>query len=207
MRSLRILVLAVAAALIVFASPAQAAPVTMTSNMTADDEIPQKGPAGATGSATLEINSDNNQVCYTFVTQSLTDAVTAGHIHKGAKGAAGDIFIDLKVTAANLKNCVTSEAAKIQELLTNAQAYYVNLHTAANPSGAIRGQLMAAITNPQAAVPESKAGTPNLAESAAPAESGAPAIARTGANSGLLAALGFGLLFAGTGVRLGSRRR
>ncbi len=202
MRSLRILVLAVTAAVIVFASPAQAAPITMTSNMTAEDEVPQKGPAGATGSATLDVNSSENQVCYTFIPQNLSDPVTGGHIHKGAKGVAGDIFMDLKVTAGNLKGCVTGEAAKIQALLTDAQSYYVNLHTQANPSGAIRGQLMAAITNPQVAVPESQAGTPNLAEAAA------PSMARTGSNStGLLVALGFGLLFAGTGVRLGSRRR
>jgi hypothetical protein len=194
MRSLRILVLAVTAAVIVLASPAQAAPVTLTANMTPDEEVPQKGPAGATGSATLDVNSDNNQVCYTFITQNLNDPLTGGHIHKGAKGVAGDVLIDLKVTAGNLKGCVTGEPAKIQAMLADAQGHYVNLHTQANPAGAVRGQLMAAITNPQAAIPQS--------------ESGAPAIARTGASSaGLLVAIAFGLLSAGTAVRLGSRRR
>lgn len=63
MRSIRILALAVTAGVVVVvASPAQAAPVTMTSTMSADEEVPQKGPPGATGSATLDINTDNNQV-------------------------------------------------------------------------------------------------------------------------------------------------
>jgi LPXTG-motif cell wall-anchored protein len=194
MRSLRILALAAAAAVIVVASPAQAAPVVLTANMTADEEVPQKGPAGVTGSATLDVNKDNNQVCYTFVTPSLKDPVTGGHIHKGALGVAGDVLIDLKVTAGNLKGCVTDQAANIQAVLADPQAHYVNLHTQANPAGAVRGQLMAAITNPQAAVPESESAAPNLA--------------RTGPTSAsLLVAIGFGLLSAGTAVRLGSRRR
>ena len=195
MRALRILVPAVAAAVIlVMASPAQAAPVTLTASMTGDEEVPQKGPAGTTGSATLDVNRESNEVCYTFVTQNINDPLTGAHIHKGAKGAAGDVFIDLKVTPLNLKGCVTGEPAKIQALLADAQGYYVNLHTAAHPAGAVRGQLQAAITNPQAAVPQS--------------ESGAPAIARTGpASAGLLVAIAFGLLSAGSALRLGTRRR
>jgi len=194
MRSVRILALAVTATAIVVASPAQAAPITLTAAMTADEEVPQKGPAGATGSGTVDLNTDNNQVCYTFITQNLNDPVTAGHIHKGAKGVAGDVLIDLKVTAGNLKGCVTEEPAKIQAVLADAQGHYVNLHTQANPAGAVRGQLMAAITNPQVAVPESQ-----------PADS---QLARTGPGSaGLLVAIAFGLLSAGTAVRLGSRRR
>jgi hypothetical protein len=195
MRSLRILALAAAATvLIVVASPAQAAPVQLTANMTPDEEVPQKGPAGATGSGTLDLKPDTNEVCYTFVSQGLTDPLTAGHIHKGAKGVAGDVFIDLKVTAGKLQGCVPAESAKIQAVLADPQGYYVNLHTQSNPMGAVRGQLMAAITNPQAAVPES--------------QSGAPAIARTGPGSaGLLVAIGFGLLSAGAVARLGGRRR
>lgn len=209
MRSVRILAAAAAAAVIVVvASPAQAAPVALTSTMTAEEEVPQKGPAGATGSATLEVNSDNNQVCYTFITQNLNDPVTGGHIHKGAKGTAGDIFIDLKVTADNLKGCVTDTPAKIQALLADAQGHYVNLHTQAHPAGAVRGQLMAAITNPQVAAPEPGSESGSGSVSGSGSESATPELARTGAGSaGLLLAIGFGLLSAGTVVRLGSRRR
>ena len=198
MRSVRILALVAAVAVVtIFSLPAQAAPVQMTANMTADEEVPQKGPAGATGGATLDIKSDTNEICYTFVTQSLNEAVTQGHIHKGAKGAAGDVFINLNVAGDNLKGCVTSEAAKIQALLADPQGYYVNLHSEAHPMGVLRGQLEAAITNPQAAVPEGSTTT-----------SSGPAIARTGAGSaGLLTAIALGLLSLGTAARFGSRRR
>ncbi len=199
MRSVRILALVAAAAVVtVFALPAQAAPVQMTANMTGDEEVPQKGPAGATGGATLEIKSDTNEICYTFVTQNLNEAVTQGHIHKGAKGAAGDVFINLNVAGGNLKGCVPSEAAKIEALLANPQGYYVNLHSEAHPMGVLRGQLEAAITNPQAAVPEGSTTT---------SSGSSPAIARTGAGSaGLLTAIALGLLSLGTAARFGSRR-
>lgn len=198
MRSLRTLVLA-AAALTTIAAPAHAAPVQLTATMSALEET-LPGPTGATGSATLDFKTDTNEVCYTLVTQNLPDPVTAGHIHKGAKGAAGDVFIDLQVTAGKLTGCVPSDAAKMQAVLANPQGYYVNLHTQSNPQGAVRGQLLASITNPQAAVPESQSG--------AASQSGAPAIARTGPGSvGLLVAIGLGLLSAGAAARLGARRR
>ena len=201
MRSLRTLVLAATAtALLVVASPAQAAPVQLTATLTPDEEIPLPGPAGATGSATLDFKTDNNEVCYTFVTQNLKDALTSGHIHKGGKGVPGDVFIDLQVTAGKLTGCVPSDAAKIQAVLANPQGHYVNLHTSANPQGALRGQLQAAITNPQTAATDSQSG--------AGEQSGAPALARTGTGSaGLLGAIGFALVSAGTAARLARRRR
>ena len=195
MRSLRTVVLVTAAALTLVASPAHATPVQLTATMTPDEEVPQKGPTGATGSATLDFKTDSNEVCYTFVTQNLTDPLTAGHIHKGAKGVAGDVLIDLQVTAGKLTGCVPSDAAKIQAVLDEPQGHYVNLHTQAHPQGALRGQLLASITNPQAA-----AGTES--------QSGAPALARTGAGSaGLLLGIAFGLVSAGAAARRAGRRR
>ena len=208
MRSVRILALAVTATAIVVASPAQAAPITLTATMTAAEEVPQKGPDGATGSGTVDLNTDNNQVCYTFITNNLNDPVTAGHIHKGAKGAAGDVLIDLKVTADNLKACVTEDPAKIQAVLADPQGHYVNLHTQAHPAGAVRGQLMAAITNPQVAVPESQPADSQSQPADSQSQPADSQLARTGPGSvGLLVAIAFGLLSTGTAVRLGSRRR
>ena len=196
MRSFRILVLAAAAmALLAVASPAHAAPVQLTATMTPDEEVPLKGPDGATGSATLDFKTYTNEVCYTFVTTNLTDPLTSGHIHKGAKGAPGDVLIDLQVTAGKLTGCVPSDAAKMQAVLANPLGHYVNLHTQAHPQGALRGQLLASITNPQAAT-------------GAESQSGAPALARTGAGStGFLVAIGFGLISAGAAARLPRRRR
>jgi hypothetical protein len=209
MRSIRIMaVAAVVAVLTVVALPAQAAPVTLTASMTADEEVPEKGPAGATGSATLDINTDTNQVCYTLVTQNLSEPITAGHIHKGAKGVAGDVVVNLNITGGNLKGCTTGEAAQIQAVLADPPGHYVNLHTEAHPMGALRGQLMTAITNPQAGVPQQEAqpAVPPQLSQASP--QGASQMPRTGPGSvALLVTAALSLVSVGTAARAAGRRR
>ena len=76
------------------------------------------------------------------------------HIHNGAPGIAGPIVVTLynqaasgtingvfatgSLTAANLPANVT--LASLKTLLLSGNAY-VNVHTTANPSGEIRGQV------------------------------------------------------------------
>ena len=176
--------------------------------MTAEEEVPTKGPEGATGSAALEVDSDTNQVCYTFVTQNLNEPVTAGHIHRGAKGVAGDVVINLNVTGGNLKGCAPGDAATIQAVLADPQGHYVNLHSEAHPAGVLRGQLMGAITNPQAGVPQQTTppSVPQQLSQAAP--EGASQLPRTGGGAaGLLLGVAVGLISAGTAARRASRGR
>ena len=207
MRVVRILmVAALVGALAVIASPAQAAPVTLTAAMTADEEVPTKGPAGATGNATLEIDNATNQVCYTFVTQNLDEPVTAGHIHKGARGVAGDVVVNLNVTSANLKGCAPGEAAVIQAVLADPDGYYVNLHSEAHPAGVLRGQLMAAITNPQTGVPQQT--TPSVPSQLQTSPEATSQLPRTGGGVvWVLFAVAVGLISAGSAARVAGRRR
>ena len=67
---------------------------------------------------------------------------TAWHIHKGAVDTTGAVVIDLGTTFTSpfvFKDTLT------EEQLTDLKAglYYVNIHTAKYPTGAIRGQLKA----------------------------------------------------------------
>ncbi len=170
------------------AVPAQAKMVSYTATLSPDEEVPNKGPAGASGTAKVDINTDTNQVCYELTPSGLSEAPTAGHIHTGAKGASGPVHIDFMVPANGLKNCVTSDATKVAAVTGNPAGHYVNIHTASFAAGAIRGQLVEAAATTQ---PEPSTALP-----------------RTGAPlAGVLAGLGLALTAVGTATRAAARRR
>jgi hypothetical protein len=104
------------------------------------------GPANARGNFKVEFR--NGQACYRMLVLRLGGQPLAAHIHKGAAGVNGAIVIDLKPTFKGKSprvaaKCVTAKASVVSAIRKNPAAYYVNVHTKANPQGAARGQLRA----------------------------------------------------------------
>jgi hypothetical protein len=64
----------------------------------------------------------------------------AAHIHKGKPGVAGPVVVPLGA-AFRKSGCTTARAAVTAAIVRTPGAYYVNIHTAKYPAGAIRGQL------------------------------------------------------------------
>lgn len=126
------------------AAPALAGEMSYSSTLTAADEVPDKGPEGATGVATVNVNTDTNEVCYQISASGLSEEPNLGHIHQGAKGVAGPVVVDFNVAANGLEKCVTGDAAKVAAIVADPAGFYVNLHTAGYPKGAMRGQLAVA---------------------------------------------------------------
>ena len=190
MRALRIMALA-GLAVLFGAPPAQAKTVSYTATLSPNEEVPTKGPEGASGTAKVDINTDTNQVCYELTPSGLSEPPTAGHIHTGAKGASGPVLIDFNVPANGLKGCVTSDATKVAAVTGNPGGHYVNIHTASYAAGAMRGQLVEAAATTTTTQPGSTT-----------------AIPRTGAPlTVVLAGLGFALAGLGTATRAVGRRR
>ena len=182
MRVLRILA-AAGFAVLIGTAPAQAKSTSFTAAMSADQEVPDKGPSGGAGNAVVDINTDTNQVCYKLTTTGLPDAITLAHIHEGPKGVAGPVAIDFSFATNGPAACVAGDAAKVSAVVANPAGFYVNVHTAQFPKGAIRGQVEPALTTQPAAL---------------------GSLPRTGAAlTGLLAALGLGLTGLGLGAGFG----
>jgi CHRD domain len=136
---------AAAAALVLTAVSAarpDAAHFRITATLNAGQEIPKQvvKNQAAHGTFTGTLTGTSLKWKLTFV--KLTGAATAAHIHLGAMGKAGNVIVPLCTPCTNgMTGTATVSAAvlkKIQKHLT-----YVNVHTAKNPNGEIRGQTVA----------------------------------------------------------------
>ena len=97
------------------------------------------GGAG-TGSVTVVVDPPKGTVCYIMNVAGL-DNVTAAHIHNGGPGETGAPVVPMEAPEGGTSGgCAQVTADVSAALLANPGGYYVNVHTQALPSGAIRGQ-------------------------------------------------------------------
>lgn len=138
-------------AVIVFGvcSLALAQPVTLNAVLTSSQETPPTTSKGH-GTMTATLDASHTSLAVNLVFTGLTGPATAAHIHGQAPpGSAAGVAISFNVPA-NLSasgNAVnqtfTIDKATGDKLAATPGQYYVNVHTAANPGGEIRGQLAA----------------------------------------------------------------
>jgi hypothetical protein len=111
--------------------------VTLTGNT----EVPGPGDKDGRGTATLTFNPDKGEVCYSLTVVNIQEA-TAAHIHEGAVGKAGSVKVALEAPkTGTAMGCKQADAALIKTIMQNPDNYYVNVHNAEFPQGALRGQL------------------------------------------------------------------
>lgn len=86
-------------------------------------------------------NADS-QLCYRLMVSNV-DAPTAAHIHSGAAGVNGGVAVGLSApTDGKVEGCVAVDADTMAALWAEPASFYVNVHNAEHPAGAVRGQLM-----------------------------------------------------------------
>ena len=99
-------------------------------------ELPKGDPDG---SGTAEVKINGTQVCWE-IKAAKVGALMAAHIHKGGPGVAGPVVVPFGKTYKS-KGCTTASAALAAAIKKRPSAYYVNVHNAKYPAGALRGQL------------------------------------------------------------------
>ena len=99
-------------------------------------EVPKGDPDGS-GNATVTLHG--SQVCWTF-TLAKVATPNAAHIHRGRPGVAGPVVVPFGAKYA-AKGCIEAPKATITSIKKNPAGYYVNVHNAKYPGGAVRGQL------------------------------------------------------------------
>jgi hypothetical protein len=134
-----------AAAFAAVAIPALAAPpdAELGAKLKGKEEEPGPGDENDTGEAQIEIKVAKLKVCYLVEYEDIETA-TAAHIHKGVKGEAGKIVVELfdGEQESPAEDCVKAKKERIlKKIVKNPADYYVNVHNGEFPDGAIRGQL------------------------------------------------------------------
>lgn len=109
--------------------------------LTALDEVPPVFSLGV-GLGGFHIVKGSDKIRYNIKITNLSGPITAAHIHKGKEGENGPVVAPLTSNGKNLEGELTLSALPADFMSTlYSDGYYVNVHTAANPSGEIRGQL------------------------------------------------------------------
>ena len=123
---------------IAFAGPAFAE--KMKATLDGASEVPANTSAGK-GAADIDYDAASKKLTWKLTYSGLSGPATAAHFHGPAEaGKNGGVAVAIPgATASPAEGSATLTDAQAADLL--AGKYYVNVHTAANPGGEIRGQV------------------------------------------------------------------
>ncbi len=95
------------------------------------------GDTNGFGLASVSIDRPTNTVSWAILAQDIDLPLTGAHIHSAPAGVNGPVIINFSGSLNG--TVVDADAAGVTQ--ATAGSFYVNLHNAAYPAGAIRGQL------------------------------------------------------------------
>lgn len=98
----------------------------------------------ATGTASFSLNSTMTAITYLVQVNGLSGAITGAHLHEATAGNNGAVVVNLTPSVVGNVIAGTITGTDLtQELLESmlSSGVYINIHTAANPNGEIRGQI------------------------------------------------------------------
>lgn len=131
-----------------FTKPSGGRALTFAAHLSGANEVPVAGGPAVNdpdGKALALVKVKGDRVTFALQWKGFTPSL--GHIHEGASGKNGAVKVPLFGTA--MPDSVTSAAGQValtdaklaDSIRKNPSGFYVNLHSAEFPGGAVRGQL------------------------------------------------------------------
>ena len=122
----------------------QATSIRLATTLDAAQEVPAPtgNVTGARGTFTATANAEGSgaTLAWQLTFAELTGPANAAHVHTGARGQSGPVVVPLCGPCQSPASGTATANAGVVEALENGTAY-VNVHTAQNGPGEIRGQL------------------------------------------------------------------
>jgi hypothetical protein len=110
------------------------------------DSSGERGMGDRNGRGSFSATLDGRQLCYGIQVKNIQNPAAA-HIHRGGRRVAGPVLQELEHPTAgdpgSSSACVRLTRSLARELRSNPGRFYVNVHNADFPNGAVRGQLFA----------------------------------------------------------------
>jgi hypothetical protein len=129
--------------------------LSLTAKLNASQEVPKpKAAAAARGTfaAGLVRSGAGGRLSWRLTFQGLSGKASASHVHLGKRGKAGAVAVSLcGPCRSGARGTAKLNAKTVTALL--AGGAYVNVHTAKNPAGEIRGQVARSAAPPPAPAP------------------------------------------------------
>jgi hypothetical protein len=98
------------------------------------------GAPNGSGLAVISINPSNDSICWRFSSLKNVAAPTVARIFRNFRGASGQNGLALGPTY-KASGCVQERALVIQVISARPKEFWVSIHSARFPSGAVRGPL------------------------------------------------------------------
>lgn len=128
------------AAMFALSAPSVAAPVALKATLNASSEVPPNASKGS-GSVDATYDSATKKLTWKGTVTGLSGPATAAHFH-GPAEPGKNAGVAIPITGADkgsFEGSATLTDAQASDLM--AGKWYVNVHTAANKAGELRGQL------------------------------------------------------------------
>jgi hypothetical protein len=114
--------------------------VKLQAELKGSNEVPPN-TSTASGSAEATFDTDTKLLSYTITYSGLTGPALGAHFHGPSEaGKNAGIVLPFKTVQSPIQGSATLIDSQAADLL--AGKWYANVHTAANPGGELRGQMM-----------------------------------------------------------------
>jgi CHRD domain len=126
------------------AVPVRAQTFTFTAVLNSGQEPPPNtNDSKAFGVAFVTFNTGTGELCFSISYRDLTSEETNAHFHAPAPpGMNADVIVQLPTPGSPKNSCETPELTEEQRRDLFQGLWYINIHTANNTGGEIRGQVL-----------------------------------------------------------------